>query len=882
MISKISCIFYFVVFLFVYPCSSAPVLQAPCSFAGFGYPVGDATVRPTWDPHNSNGYQITQGYNNADHHTGIDLANGYASGEVRAIANGVIVWKQEQDTGWGYMIRISHGDSIYSQYAHMKPGSLSVNQNQEICKGQVIGHVGNTGYSTNPHLHLEIKTINENGCGYIPRSYCSSSSNDIANYFDPLQFIADHACTFGTSQTFQPHPNGTLVKLKQEDDPDGKVYLLQGGQRRWITTPDVLYNLYNQANGGFDFSHVVTISGDEMSRYAPGDEINSSNSPLPSNGKSQPDGRLIKAKGDSEVSIVTDNGLRRPFSSGSLFLAMGYAFCKVIEVTDYDSYQIGTPIDAIQNYKWTQRFSTVRPPAREKHAMAYDAARFEVLLFGGVIPNFYSADTWVWDGTNWTQRFPVMQPRPRYDFAMAYDAARGNIVMFGGTRVLVVGWNLSDTWIWDGTNWIQKFPNTQPSARSGHAMAYDSIRHETVLFGGKGSGYPLGDTWVWDGATWTQRFPAVSPPARLWHSMVFDSLRGEVVLFGGWNGWNPIDPNDIWIWDGTNWIQKFPTSNHAVYQERAAYDSAVGVTIILGEEVYFDGKTWLWNGYNWLSSTSSSNPSLAGAMAYDEARREVVRFGGRSGDYLSVAIDDTWIWGSQGNAQYLSFVEGNPGVPGDGTLVSASNPLSFPVFHPSPPIAFNQIADGLTLVIFPSAGTIQNVGQINGGLTTLAPNKVGSCQSGFGLGFPIATFPVVTVNGVQGAVVNFTRANLESVVTNTEQSRSCGFTFNDFVIDRIFVSANTSGIPLLTALDAVAVSFSQGIPYFAMAATSSNHRFRGSSLASGRPMPNWPSFKKQNSWIQSLGLWALSTRKTSYSPRFKELKRSWTARPNRQ
>jgi hypothetical protein len=43
---------------------------------------------------------------------------------------------------------------------------------------------------------------------------------------------------------------------------------------------------------------------------------------------------------------------------------------------------------------------------------------------------------------------------------------------------------LNDTWVWDGTNWVQKFPGHCPSARYHHAMAYDAARGQVVLFGG--------------------------------------------------------------------------------------------------------------------------------------------------------------------------------------------------------------------------------------------------------------------------------------------------------------------------------------------------------------------------------------------------------------
>lgn len=75
---------------------------------------------------------------------------------------------------------------------------------------------------------------------------------------------------------------------------------------------------------------------------------------------------------------------------------------------------------------------------------------------------------------------------------MAYDAAHGQIVLFGGYG------NLSDTWIWDGSNWIQANPAQKPSARWAPAMAYDESHAQIVLFGGYAySGDWQSDTWIW-------------------------------------------------------------------------------------------------------------------------------------------------------------------------------------------------------------------------------------------------------------------------------------------------------------------------------------------------------------------------------------------------
>src|SRR4051794_1130469 len=88
---------------------------------------------------------------------------------------------------------------------------------------------------------------------------------------------------------------------------------------------------------------------------------------------------------------------------------------------------------AFSQSNWTQELPSQAPPGRNFHAMVYDAARREVLLFGGVANNSsVLGDTWVWDGVNWIQKSPPNSPSPRVGHAMAYDAVRQEVVLFGG------------------------------------------------------------------------------------------------------------------------------------------------------------------------------------------------------------------------------------------------------------------------------------------------------------------------------------------------------------------------------------------------------------------------------------------------------------------
>lgn len=181
----------------------------------------------------------------------------------------------------------------------------------------------------------------------------TGSTSLTVTYTQPL------VCDGGTSEIYRVnggsplHSNGTLIKGRN----DPTVYLIQNGQKRGIPSQSILNNLYQQPNGGFENKDVITVAADELVRYATGAVINSS---LPSNGRSQPDGRLIQRVGGSEISIVS-GGNRLPFASESTFLGLGYLYCNVVPASDYDSYTVGVLVDAIT----TLRISSVTPSTQQ-------------------------------------------------------------------------------------------------------------------------------------------------------------------------------------------------------------------------------------------------------------------------------------------------------------------------------------------------------------------------------------------------------------------------------------------------------------------------------------------------------------------------------------
>jgi len=56
---------------------------------------------------------------------------------------------------YGLYVIVKHSDGYTSLYAHL--GSVSVSEGQEVKQGTVLGKSGNTGLSTGPHVHLEIR-----------------------------------------------------------------------------------------------------------------------------------------------------------------------------------------------------------------------------------------------------------------------------------------------------------------------------------------------------------------------------------------------------------------------------------------------------------------------------------------------------------------------------------------------------------------------------------------------------------------------------------------------------------------------------------------------------------------------------------------------------
>lgn len=92
------------------------------------------------------------------HHTGNDIPA--AGGTEIHAAKGGVVTDVGKDSVYGNYILISHGNGYATFYAHMKKKAI-VAEGSTVKKGQVIGYVGTTGWSTGNHLHFELRINGE-------------------------------------------------------------------------------------------------------------------------------------------------------------------------------------------------------------------------------------------------------------------------------------------------------------------------------------------------------------------------------------------------------------------------------------------------------------------------------------------------------------------------------------------------------------------------------------------------------------------------------------------------------------------------------------------------------------------------------------------------
>ncbi|MCI4372189.1 MAG: hypothetical protein L3K02_00875, partial [Thermoplasmata archaeon] len=233
------------------------------------------------------------------------------------------------------------------------------------------------------------------------------------------------------------------------------------------------------------------------------------------------------------------------------------------------------------------------PPGFEiyNQALTYDAADGYLLLFGSVGGSgpLNGTETWTYAAGVWTQLHPATSPESCLSSALAYDSVDHYVVYFGGG-----GWyggnctSTDQTWTFSGGAWAQIHPASPPPALEAGSFTNDSGDGYLLLFGGlldtATLPQPTNATWSFVGGVWTQLHPATTPPARSSGGLTDDLADGYVLLFGG-NGAGYTVWADTWSFVGGVWTQLHPSSHPiAPWPDGLTYDASDGVVVYTSAE----------------------------------------------------------------------------------------------------------------------------------------------------------------------------------------------------------------------------------------------------------------------------------------------------------
>ena len=255
---------------------------------------------------------------------------------------------------------------------------------------------------------------------------------------------------------------------------------------------------------------------------------------------------------------------------------------------------------------WTNLTATAgRPTFFDAFTPIYDSSINAVIMYRtSVFYKFNSSGQWELLNTTGEPPYPS-----RKDYAMAFDSRRNVSVLFGG-RAPGGGLPYAGTWEFNASNnkWTNKSSANEPHARSYAAMAFDSNRNVSVLYSGSDGGLYFYDTWEYNGTGWTDVTERISGyptgNGRTYPSMIYDSARKKIVLFGG-DGTSWF--NDAWEYDGAKWVN---TANISVGRRTAiAFDSKNNKTLLFygeGGTPTFFNDTWDYNATDMDAETSAN------------------------------------------------------------------------------------------------------------------------------------------------------------------------------------------------------------------------------------------------------------------------------------
>ncbi|MGB0430747.1 MAG: BspA family leucine-rich repeat surface protein, partial [Bacteroidia bacterium] len=362
-------------------------------------------------------------------------------------------------------------------------------------------------------------------------------------------------------------------------------------------------------------------------------------------------------------------------SDGNFYMFGGYAGSFLNNLWKHDGtkwiWLSGDSLGASSGFYGTKGVGTARtqPRSRRSAAMSIDGDN-NIMLFGGISGSGNLNDLWKWDGTKWTWLSGDSTAKSTANYGVQGVPALSNVpAAIGACHSFIDGnnhfWLFSggatgrlykEMWRWDGENWTFEngvkvgqdlngvfgtkgvaHKNNYPGARR-DAMTWTDGNNNFYVYGGLGFDYNkigggghLSDFWKWDGKYWTWLGGDTVKNQSSFHGKLgvasaknsigarseasgFTDCEGNLWLFGGGDN-SGKTYNDLWKWDGNNWIWMAgdsTTNSNGKFGSKGVFSTAnwPGARRLSG--AYFNASTGVASIYGGLAyMASGSSEQLA-------------------------------------------------------------------------------------------------------------------------------------------------------------------------------------------------------------------------------------------------------------------------------
>ncbi len=334
-----------------------------------------------------------------------------------------------------------------------------------------------------------------------------------------------------------------------------------------------------------------------------------------------------------------------------------------------------TEAAAAPRLRWFVKAAPTSPPPTYGHGMTYDPTRQRVVMFGGVGGDLCCQtpgnDVWEWDGKTWEKATPPASPPGRALAAVAHDPGTGKTLVAGGVADLFSV--LGDSWLWDGKTWAkidkQATPGLDPTPRGrSQAFGVDQATGLMLLAGARADGsLEGGSMYQLQAGIWNFR-PETSPPV-VDAAAAWSPLAKRAFVFGGRSCAQAAGceaSNLLYTWGPTPgaWGDLSAAGGPGPRwgATLTSFDPAGRVIVLGGRDGSGlstgadPGQIDVWSfdlalvgGWTHEPFTAAPSPRAFHGAAWDEARQQLVLFGGTSstGGLFETPkqqlLGDTWV-----------------------------------------------------------------------------------------------------------------------------------------------------------------------------------------------------------------------------------------------